>query len=236
MVNELVAGIGYHSYNINFAKIVGLESAVYFSALCNLSAVQESNKITIDRKRIKTITTLTEAKQKKCDLKLSELSVLTVIEDNVIEIDFDMYLTLFSAKPQVEEKVKKLKSVHATKKDFMLSSLKNRLTVSMLASGKENPVYIEDSALVPYFDEWLDAVYGRFGYISNAVVVDAKEVLRKYARSSDEAKVILHIATTKSWRDLKWAGEEFLKQDWQESTTLKSTLGQDANLTGEVIF
>lgn len=236
MVNELLAGINNHYYNISFANTVGLECAVYFSALCNFSLSQSTNTINIDRKKVKEITTLTENKQKKCDVKLSELSILSIIDETTVKIDFDMYLALFSAKPQVEQKVKELKSSKVGKKDFVLESLKNRLGMPTLSSGKENSVYISDSSLLPYFDEWLDAVYNRFGYISNAVVVDAKRVLEKYARNSEEAKQILHIATARSWRDLKWAGEEFLKQDWEESTALNSTLGQNADLTGEVLF
>ena len=73
MVNELLAGVGNHYYNISFAKTVGLECAVYFSALCNCSLTQSNDTVNIDRKKIRAITTLTENKQKKCDVKLSEL-------------------------------------------------------------------------------------------------------------------------------------------------------------------
>lgn len=236
MVEELLAY--NHSYNVNLAHYVGLECAVYLSELIN-QRVQNSSVFEVDRERVKRITTFTKAKQLKLDAKLHDSKILSVADGDMVQIDFTYLIGLFNCSigdTEILTVDKKIPKDNIAKNKRMLIDLKNRLGNKTLKSGAVNVCYVSDSSLYGAFDEWLDAVFNRYGYVSNAVVVDAKKVLSKYAQNSDDAKQILHIAAVKAWRDLKYAGEAFLKQKWDESSQLQSTLGEEANLTGEVIF
>ena len=100
MLVELLSQSNYQSFNIKLAQLLGLESAIYLSALIDINEKAfRKNKIIdhgffmVDRDYIKARTTLTKSKQEKIECELNKLGILELSNDH-LKINLEILTSL----------------------------------------------------------------------------------------------------------------------------------------------
>lgn len=195
----------YVNYNIQFAQILGLHSAIYVSELLNINekAVRkkkvQDDYFVVDREYIKKRTTLDIPEQKEIDTFLLNLGILKQDKQNKdrLTLDLTVLTSLVSAEPatlkDLEKLVKSAKPKKKTKAAVIADTLKAKVTV-------ENEELRE-----AYFD-WIDAVMHKQGWMSAVSVTSAPKVIDTYCdHNLDLALEILKIASINGYRDIQWA-------------------------------
>ena len=171
MLIELLSMSNYGNYNIKLANILGLESAVYINELMNINekAVRknrvEDNFFTLDREYIMSRTTLSIETQLELDDKLMKLGILERLESNIVSINITV-LTSILMDPSEElmktiTKVTKSKTSKRTKGQAICDNLKANIVTT-------------NEELIAAYNEWIDAVYAKDGWMSKKAVVCAQ--------------------------------------------------------------
>ena len=204
-------------FNIKFAHIVGLEAAVYWSALSDaLYQVRKKNKFDengyfkLDRKYVQEKTTLTRGRQLECDQILYLAGLVMIKEDDpdTLCVDTNSYISLIKEDEEaviktVKDKVKQIKnrSAEFTKSTFITQKLKDRI--------KETDLDLRQG----YYD-WIDA----FGGTLNAKAVEVFEAgINKYSTKKETKLKLLEIAAVNKLRNVEWAAERYEKQFMSKS-------------------
>lgn len=203
MLVELLSQSNYQSFNIKLAQLLGLESAIYLSALIDINEkayrknkIDENGFFVIDRDYIKQRTTLTKSKQEKIELELSKVGIVNTSDDG-ISICLDILTSLM-----LEENEGIRKDLSQFRK---AASSKSKGEV-ILANVKKN---IDPS--LPYelqkaYSDWLDSVYSKINFVNKQTLFNAqKEVDAAANHDLDAAINIINIATASGWKDMKWA-------------------------------
>lgn len=195
----------YVNFNIQFAQILGLHTAIYVSELLNINekAVRKKkvkdNFFTIDRKYIKDRTTIDIPEQKEIDKCLLNLGILKQDKDNMdtLTLDLTVLTSLVSSEPTTVKDLQKIVKNAAPKKKtksaIIADSLKAKLNVS-------NPELHE------LYCQWIDTVMHKQGWMSATSVTTAPQVLDAYCdHNLDMALEIMKIASLNGYRDIQWA-------------------------------
>lgn len=207
MLIEILSQSNYKSFNIKIAHLLGLETAVYLNALIEINEkairkekISEDGFFTLDRKYISDVTTLSDKKQLELDIILKESNILEVSKNN-IKINLNV-LTSISMTTD-ESLVADLSTIrdkanYKTKNQFILHGVKQSIDEKLPGDLKE-----------AYY-EWLEAVNNRFGYVTKQMAIEAqKKVDAAATHDLNKAIDIVHIATANSWKDMKWAIQNY---------------------------
>ena len=190
MFNQLFK---YHGYNIHVANMLGLNSAVYLSAV--LSNVDEdTDEVVVDRDKIYHITTLDSTAQHNLDSTFSKLNVFNVESENKIHINFPALLALYNEdnKDAIAEIIPKV-TKKRTKADVIKDELKSYIKTT---NGELRDAYAS----------WIDAVYAKQGWMSKKSVELGQKLIDTYSnRNLDIAIELLNIASIGGYRDIQWA-------------------------------
>ena len=211
MVLDLLSTDMQISFNLKLAHRIGLHAAIYLGELLNINkkAVTKS-KITdggffrIDRNYVEQRTTLTRSEQKELDEALKSLQVLNVDSTNkdLININVDSItgLLLDDNDTLVDKVTQPVRKKRVTKADAIRASLKDAITAT-------NP------ELRAAYEEWIDAVLLRQGWMSVASIKDGQELVDKYTnRDLDVALGVIRIGAINGWRDISWAINAYEKE------------------------
>lgn len=191
--------------NKRLCKLVGFEVAAYWAELQSIlkqvvkkRTADEHGFFTLDREYVERETTLTIAKQLKCEDKLIEMGVLvkdpenpnriTISVSNMIEIitDEDTKKLKKSTKANKEEaKVAKIAGMKDTMKRFI----------------QEQDTDIRN-AYYQWIDGMIDAANCKF---TKAVVQLFEKTITGYTQDKATKLKIIEIATINSYRDATWA-------------------------------
>lgn len=190
--------------NKRLIKIAGFEVAAYWAELQSIlkqvvkkQTADERGFFSLDRDYLEKETTLTLAKQLKCEDKLVTMGVvmkdpenpnrLAISVNNMVEIITD-------------EDTKKLKKTSAVKKDEKAAK------VAGIKQNMKRFIVEPDSELRAAYERWIegmiDAANCRF---TRAVVEVFEKTVTDYTPDKSKRLRIIEIATVNSYKDATWA-------------------------------
>ena len=190
--------------NKRLIKLVGFEVAAYWAELQSVlkqvvkkQTADELGFFNLDREYIERETTLTLAKQLKCEEKLIAMGViikdsenpnrLCISVSNMIEIITD-------------EDTKKLKKTNAVKQDAKAAK------IAGIKATMKKAIFESDLELRAAYERWvdgmIDAANCRF---TRAVVQLFEKTITEYTPDKEKRLKIIEIATVNSYKDATWA-------------------------------
>ena len=165
----------YVNYNIQFAQILGLHTAIYLSELLNINekAVRKNkikdNFFTVDRKYIKDRTTLDITEQKDIDACLLKLGILKQDKDNMnmLTLDLTVLTSLVSSEPTTIKDLEK----------FVKNAMpKKKTKASAIADNLKAKLDVQNPELYELYCQWIDTVMHKQGWMSaTSVTADLQE-------------------------------------------------------------
>lgn len=206
--------------NKRLIKFVGFEVAAYWAELQSVlkqvvkkNTADEHGFFTLDRDYIERETTLTVAKQLKCEEKLLTMGViikdpnnpnrLAICVTNMIEIITD-------------EDTKKLKKTSAVKKDDKAAKIAG-IKATMKKALLETDIDLR-AAYERWIDGMIDAANCRF---TKAVVQLFEQTTTQYTQDKNTRLKIIEIATVNSLKDANWAIERLNGGKFKNTTAVK---------------
>lgn len=222
----------YISFNISLANTLGLKEAVYISELLNINdkAVRKSKTtndfFTVDRKYIQSRTTITEAEQLKIDKSLFELGLLKQSEENAntINLDINVLMSVVTADDAVIADLRKIVSKLNKPKKLTKQDQEKELVKAVIKTTNVE--------LRAAYEEWVDSVYAKLGWMSRKAVTVAETLVDETAdHDLDVALKILEIATVNGYKDITWAVKQY-QENFQVSYRIKSQPKQQQRATG----
>ena len=211
MLFDMLSTDMYVSFNCKLAQRIGLHTAIYVTELLNISRkaylkgkLYNEKFFKIDRAYIEERTTLSRKEQRELDEILVNLNILQIDESSkdLLCVDADALTgVLLDDRKTVEAKIKPIvKRKRSSKREEVTLALKNRIET-------DNP------ELKTAYEEWIDAVMARQGWMTAAAVVEAQKVIDRYTNKDlDLALELLKIATINGLRDINWAINDFEKE------------------------
>ncbi len=203
MLVELLSQSNYQSFNIKLAQLLGLESAIYLSALIDINEKAfRKNKIidngffTVDRDYIKTRTTLTKSKQEKIEFELNKLGILELSNDH-LKINLEILTSLvLEENEEIRRDLSNFRKAANSKNkgDYILENVKKNIDTKL-------PMELQQA-----YANWLDSVYSKINFVNKQTLFNAqKEVDTASNHNLDVALDIINIAAASGWKDMKWA-------------------------------
>lgn len=205
MLIDLLSMDNYVNFNIQFANILGLHTAIYLSELLNINekAVRKKktkdNFFTVDRKYIKDRTTLDVTEQKEIDKCLLSLGILKQDKDNsdTLILDLTILTSLVSSEPTTIKDLQKIVKNALPKK---------RTKAAAIADNLKARLEVKNPELYELYCQWIDTVIHKQGWMSATSVTTAPQVLDAYCdHNLDLALEIMKIASLNGYRDIQWA-------------------------------
>ncbi len=213
MLIDLLSMDNYVHYNIKIAQILGLHAAIYISELLNINekAVRKDkvsdNCFIVDRNYIERRTTLSKDEQKEIDAVLLNLGILKTAEgnDDGLTLDLTILTSLVSAEPISLEKLEKV--ITAAK-----NSKPKRTKSDAIRDNLKEKIVATNAELRAAYEEWIDAVYAKQGWMSAKSVTVAQTTIDNYCNHNlDLALHIIEIASINGYRDIQWAINSYEK-------------------------
>ena len=238
MLIDLLSTSNYVSYNIKLAELLGLHAAIYLSELMNINdkAIRKNklndNYFKLKREYITSRTTFDEKEQLEIEKNLLKLGILQKGEDNN---DLCLNITtlttiMMSSDEQLIEDIKKVSKQKQTKsKATKAEKIKENL---------KNNIQTDNEELKTAYENWIEAVYDKDGFMSKVCVTTAQEEIDKFSnRNLDIALELLKIASTHCYRDIKWAIQVYNKQyiaNYRVQPTTRNVPIRNTELSTEV--
>lgn len=190
--------------NKKLIKIAGFDVAAYWAELQSIlkqvvkkSTADERGFFTLDRDFMERETTLSVAKQLKCDETLVAMGVamkdpenpnrLAISVENMIEII-------------TNEDTKKLKKTRAVQKDA------KEAKIAGIKATMKKAILEDDLELRAAYERWVDGmVDAQNCKFTKAVVQLFEKTVTEYTKDRALRLKIIEIATLNSWKDATWA-------------------------------
>ncbi len=210
MVLDLLSTDMYISFNVKLAHRIGLQAAIYLGELLNINkkAIQkekiiDGNFFKLNRDYIEQRTTLQKQEQKELDKLLEELSIVSIgTNKDTLSINTNAItgLLLDDNAELVDKILQPVKKKRMTKQEVIIANLKNNIRT-------------DNSELKKAYEEWIEAVMARQGWMSAASVRDGQDIVDRYTNKDlDVALKIVEIGAINGLRDLTWAINTYEKQ------------------------
>lgn len=211
MVLDLLSTDMYINFNLKLAHRIGLHAAIYLGELLNInkkaiqkSKINEEGYFKLDRNYIEQRTTLQSPEQKELDKVLEDLSIINIDSSNknLLKINTDALtgILLDDNSVLVDKIIQPIRKKRVTKQEAILNNLKENIVTT-------------NEELRKAYEEWIEAVMARQGWMSAACVRDGQEVVDKYSnRDLDIALKIVGIGASNGFRDLNWAINTYEKK------------------------
>lgn len=190
--------------NKKLIKLAGFEVAAYWAELQSIlkqvvkkHTADEQGFFNLDREYLERETTLTVAKQFKCEEKLLGLGVIAKDpnEPNKLAISVSTMIEVIT-----NEDTTKLKKTSAVKKDIQAAKI-----AGMKATMKK-AILEPDVDLRFAYERWIDGMIdAKNCRFTKAVVQLFEKTVTDYTTSKDVRLKIIEIATVNSYRDATWA-------------------------------
>ena len=235
MLSELLGTSNYVSYNVKLAEIMGLHTAIHTSELINLTLVAEQQGtlvdgfFSVDRKYITKRTTIMESEQRKIEKELYNIGALAYGKDeDTIYLHSKTLVTLMlGTDEKLLEKAKRIgkKCWKPTKEEGIKMNLKSSIKTT-------------NSELRMAYEEWIDSVYDRQGWMNKKCVEVAEETVDAFSnRNLDTALRLLEIASANGYRDISWAIKKFNERPavtYNMAPVMKRNVTDKTQLSNEV--
>jgi hypothetical protein len=210
--------------NKKLIKIAGFEVAAYWAELQSIlkqvvkkETANEKGFFILDRDYMERETTLTVAKQLKCDEQLIKLGVMLKDPDNPNSIALAVNGVVAVI---TDEDTTKLKKTNAVKQDAKAAKMAG-IKATMKKAILETDVEVR-AAYERWIDGMIDAANCRF---TKAVVQIFEKTITQYTSDKATRLKIIEIATTNSYRDANWAIERAVKTTFNPGPGAFKTFG-----------
>ena len=202
---DIASPSSYGRFNVKFAHIAGLESAVYWSEILNvLDRVKEKKACDIDgwfilnREYIKNRTTFTVSKQQECEDILKQLEIIQISPDNPnrIRCDVKTFVKLIA-----EDDISTVKEIKAISKQAEREA-KQQAKKTGIVMRLLNRTH-ESEEVTKKIEQWLNVVYHK-GFLQNERMDLFMEELNQFT-SDDSVKIeLLNIGIEKAYSRFDW--------------------------------
>lgn len=200
----------YVSYNARLARILDLPTAVYISELININRkaiekekLKEGGFFKLDRNYIELRTTLKKEEQKDIDVRLKSIKLISIGESSdLLKLNMDTLTSIMLGEEKlVATVVQTVKRGRPSKQEIVVKALKANIETT-------------NSELKQAYEDWIDAVCAKQGWMTKVHVMEAQTTLNNYNkdRDLDLALNILKIATLGGFRDISWAIRDYEKK------------------------
>jgi hypothetical protein len=190
--------------NKRLIKIAGFEVAAYWAELQSIlkqvvkkQTADEKGFFVLDRDYLEKETTLTLAKQLKCEAKLVEMGVAAQDPDNPnrLAISVTNMVEIIT-----DEDTKKLKKTNAVKKDEKAAK------IAGIKANMKKALVETDTELRTAYELWIDGMVDAANCrFTKAVVQLFEKTVTEYTNDKSVRLKIIEIATTNSYKDASWA-------------------------------
>ena len=221
--------------NKRLIKLAGFEVAAYWAELQSIlkqvvkkQTADEFGFFNLDRDYLERETTLTLAKQLKCEEKLISMGVLAKDPENPNRLSIGVHSMI---EVITDEDTKKLKKTSAVKKDekaIKIAGIKNNMKRAILETDPDLK-----KAYELWIDGMIDAANCRF---TKAVVQLFEKTVTEYTKDKNTRLKIIEIATTNSYKDATWAINRLGGSGFRQSAAAKLPVQKICTGVSENIF
>ncbi len=217
--------------NKRLIKIAGFEVAAYWAELQSIlkqvvkkHTMDERGFFTLDRDFMERETTLTVAKQLKCDEKLLSLGVLLKDPEDPNKLSIAVNGMVAVITDEDTTKLKKTGKTSADAKAAKISGIKATMKKAIIETDVE---------LRAAYERWVDGmVDAQNCKFTKAVVQVFEQTVTTYTTNKAKRLQIIEIATTNSYKDATWAINRLSSTRSQPATTVASKLPEQKICTG----
>lgn len=215
MYLDVAAGNSYGRYNIKFATIVGLNTAVYWSCMMNiLERVSEKKTydangfFTLNRSYVESKTTLSKDTQLECDSVLVKLGLLDVSPDssNKLRVDMKKFFALIT-----EEDLHEIAEITKISKSATKASQSEGRKAGIILR-LQNSLVETDADLLQAYKDWIEVCYNK-GVCTVPQVKVFKEAVESYSSDKDVKLSVIKTATSLAYKEAAWAIQIYEKNN-----------------------
>lgn len=206
--------------NKRLVKIFGFEIAAYWAELQSIlkqvvkkQTADELGFFTLDRDYVERETTLTVAKQLKCEEKLVSLGVVMKDPENPNRLAISVSNMIEVITNEDTTKLRKSRAVKQDDKAAKIAGMKITMKKAILETDVELRAAYER-----WVDGMIDAANCRF---TKAVVQLFEKTVTEYTTDKALKIKIIEIATTNSYRDANWAISRISGNNFKASVATK---------------
>jgi hypothetical protein len=190
--------------NKKLIKLTGFEVAAYWAELQSIlkqvvkkQTADEFGFFNLDREYLERETTLTLAKQLKCEEKLITMGVVLKDPENPNRLSISVQNMIEIITDEDTQKLKKTAAVKKDEKAAKIAGIKATMKKALLETDVELRAAYER-----WIDGMVDAANCRF---TKAVVQLFEKTVTEYTKDKNTRLKIIEIATASSYRDATWA-------------------------------
>lgn len=222
---DIAAANSYGRYNIKFAGIVGLNSAVYWSCLMNIAErVMEKGTydaqgfFSVNRAYVEKQTTLTKDQQLECDETLKKIGIVESDPKNSsrLRCGINKFIAMI-----VEDDIKTISEISKVAKSATKAGKAEGKKIGIIHRLQASLVETDVDLLQAYKD-WIEACYEK-GLTSVPQVKVFVESVEKYSDEKDVKLDVIKTATSLAYREAAWAIQMYEKNRGSKSTRINST-------------
>ena len=215
------------SYNVEIAKIFGVNPAIFLTCLDmeyyyqkRNNKLGDNNTMVLSRAEIYERTALDDAQQIDAEISLQECGIILVKAvqnsstknyyilndeqlDKIISSDDPSEILSFE---KVNQFIKGKRKEPLSRRQTHINSLKKKIKV-------------EDPLIQQYFVDWIDAIYSnQKGFLSTSGVVCAQQELMEYSKGNQNIQIkVMQIAIENCLREMEWAIKRYEKENGIDS-------------------
>jgi hypothetical protein len=190
--------------NKKLVRIAGFEVAAYWAELQSISrqvvkkqTMDEKGFFTLDRAYVERETTLTVARQLKCEERLISLGVIMKDSEDPNRLAISISAMVEVITDEDTTKLKRTSAVKADAKAAKIAGIKSTMKKALVETDPE-----VRAAYERWIDGMIDAANCRF---TKAVVQVFEKTVSEYTTNKAIRLKIIEIATTNSYKDATWA-------------------------------
>lgn len=206
MLIDLLDPANQVTYNNQLAHIIGLEPAIYINTLFSINSKARKKlklcgeMMVLDRDYIFNRTTISPKRQIEIEVKLNKIGLIIRHESdpNQCRIDSEVLTDLMMG-----EDAALLKSA---KKLAKIKGASKVATDEIKTAKAKSFITVENPELRNAYCDWIEAIVGKFGWLSNKAVTVAQQIVDDFANHDlDIALEVIEIAAINSYKDMNWA-------------------------------
>lgn len=229
MYVDLVNGDNYLSINISLANMIGLTEAVYVSELLSIlkkairkNKLIDGNYVKIDRKFVKSRTTLSPDTQREIDAKLAGLDLLAIhpTMKDVVSVNSLGIVSLISLDEEDIEKdtLDAMTRVFRTKTGSESNHLKGRA----IAKSLKRAVCTANPYLRSLMNAWIDKLLESTA-LTKAAVNDFQDKVFRYSSDVNVVRDIINLAIENKFAYAEAAIDAYGKQAKKDVGAIRVT-------------
>ena len=247
MILDFISSANNLNYNVGFAKLFGLYSAVYLNLLLNLYPSRENDLIKISRDEIYGLSGIDQDKQLEVEENLISYNLLEVNKvrnssnKNYYKLNVELLTNIVCSPNKDIEQI--LNSVQIPKKPATKSPSKVSKRAIIIDSLKSN-IITQDEKCRNLLTEWIDAVMQKTGYLSKLAVQYMEQKIFEYSKNSiTKARNLCEIAARLAYKDPQWVIKKYEEEKGINNnlvftavnqTEIDNNLNELKNYKGEV--